>query len=148
MRGHGTSDTVRPICGAGKESGEEGCETEDEDVDVLDEGAVRGPSHVRDIKIPSQQEVEKRNLTHLPFRNWCPHCMRGRGKEAPHHRCKEGRGELPEISLDFCFPSREGGNGALIILAAKERHSKMILSLVVPSKSTGTFVLRAEYGHF
>ena len=65
--------------------------------------------------------------------------MRGRGKEAPHRAVKEGKGELPEISLDFCFPSREGGNGALTILVAKERHSKMILSLVVPSKSTGTF---------
>ena len=68
---------------------------------MLDEGAVRGPRHVRDIKIPSQEEVDRRNLTHLPFRNWSPHCMRGRGKEAPHRRGKEGQGELPEVSLDL-----------------------------------------------
>ena len=102
-------------------------------------GAIRGPRHVRDIKVPSQEEVDKHNLTHLPFRNWCSHCMKGRGKEAPRYWSKEGQGELPEVSLDFCFPSREGGNGALIILVAKERRSKMTLSLVVPSKSTGAF---------
>ena len=78
-------------------------EAEDEGVDVLDEGAVRGPRHVRDIKIPSQEEVDRRNLTHLPFMNWCPRCVRGRGKEAPRRRCKEGQWELPEISLDFAF---------------------------------------------
>ena len=111
---------------------------EEEDEDVLDEGAVRGPKHIRDIRTPTQAEVGRHNLTHLPYRNWCPHCMRGRGKVMPHRTVKEGKGELPEISLDFCFPSREGGNGALTILVAKERHSKMVLSLVVPSKSTGT----------
>ena len=63
-----------------------------EDEETIDEGAIRGPKYVRDICKPSQEEVEKHNLTHLPFRNWCPHCMRGRGKEAPHHRSMGGAG--------------------------------------------------------
>ena len=71
---------------------------EEEDEDVLGEGAIRGPRHIRDIRTPTQAEVDRHNLTHLPFRNWCPHCMRGRGKEAPRRAVKEGKGELPEIS--------------------------------------------------
>ena len=89
--------------------------------------------------MPSQEEVEKHNLTHLPFRNWCPRCIKGRGEESPHRRVVGGQGELPEVSLDFCFPSREGGVGSLTILVAKERYSKMLLACVVPSKTTGTF---------
>ena len=80
---------------------------EEEDEEVLDEGAVRGPKHIRDIRTPTQAEVGRRNLTHLPFRNWCPRCMRGRGKEAPRHRSKEGHRELPEVSLDL-FPIARG----------------------------------------
>ena len=110
-----------------------------EEDETVDEGAVRGPRYVRDICMPSQEEVEKHNLTHLPYRNWCPHCLKGRGKEAPHHRSVGGHGELPEVSLDYCFPSREGGTGSLIILAAKERHSKMTMATVVPTKTTGSF---------
>ena len=77
------------------EEGDEGSENEAE------AGAVRGPRYVRDVNLPSKAEVERHNLIHLPFRNWCPFCMKGRGKEAPHLRSKEGPGELPEISLDL-----------------------------------------------
>ena len=132
-----TPEAVRPICGAEEESGER--KSDEEGGEDVDEGTVRGPKYIRDIRTPTQEEVERRNLTHLPFRNWCPRCMMGRGKEAPHRRVMGGQGELPEISLDFCFPSREGGTGALTILVAKERHFKMLLACVVPSKTTGTF---------
>ena len=94
-----------------------------DDNEGVDEGASRGPKHIRDIRTPSQEEVERHNLTHLPFRNWCPRCMKGRGKEAPHRKSEGGRGDLPEISLDFCFPSKEDGTGMLTILAARERHT-------------------------
>ena len=138
--GRCTPEAVRPICGA-DESSREGALEIDTD-DEVDEGSVRGPKHVRDISVPAQEEVDKRNLTHLPFRNWCPHCMKGRGKEAPHRRAEGGKGVLPEISLDFCFPSKEDGTGMLTILGARERHTKMTLSTVIPSKTTGTFAAR------
>ena len=30
---------------------------------------------------PTKIEKEDHDKTHLPFRNWCRHCIRGRGKE-------------------------------------------------------------------
>ena len=71
-----------------------------------------------------------------------PACMKGRGKEAPRRRVEGGPGDLPEISLDFCFPSKEDGSGMLTILGARERHTKMTLSTVIPSKTTSTFAAR------
>ena len=35
-------------------------------------------------KRPSQSEVDAHMLTHLPFRSWCPHCVRGKSKGKPH----------------------------------------------------------------
>ena len=32
---------------------------------------------------PSAKEVEAHNATHMPYRNWCPVCVKSRGKESP-----------------------------------------------------------------
>ena len=34
---------------------------------------------------PGESEVEQHELTHLPFRNWCRHCVRAKGNEIPRH---------------------------------------------------------------
>ena len=35
--------------------------------------------------LPSEAEVEQHELTHLPFRSWCRHCVR-----AKHHESSPG----------------------------------------------------------
>ena len=57
MRSDCNSDAVRPICTASGESMKEPVEQDVEESEELDEGSVRGPRHVRDIKAPSQEEV-------------------------------------------------------------------------------------------
>ena len=40
-------------------------------------------------KIPikaSQDEVDAHMLTHLPFRSWCPQCVRGKSKGKAHRK--------------------------------------------------------------
>ena len=39
---------------------------------------------MRPPPVVSQAERDEHNRTHTPFRSWCPHCMRGRGKSTPH----------------------------------------------------------------
>ena len=46
------------------------------------------PGHV--LVLPSVAEVEQHELTHLPFRNWCRHCVGAKGKESPHHVSSPG----------------------------------------------------------
>ena len=53
---------------------------------------------------PSQDEVEEHELTHLPYRSWCKHCIRGRGKETSHQQQSEEDRTVPEFHMDFCFP--------------------------------------------
>ena len=80
---------------------------EEEDEDVLDEGAVRGPRHIRDIRTPTQAEVDRHNLTHLPFRNWCPHCMRSWQGDATSHS-QGGARRIARNQPGLLFPQPRG----------------------------------------
>ena len=83
-------------------------------------------------------------MTHLPFRNWCRHCVAGRGKEAGHFRAADERRHdaLPEVHLDYALPADEREIG-VALLVAKERDTKMTMATVVSSKGpTGEPALR------
>ena len=93
-----------------------------------------------DPRKPTEREVELHNLTHVPYRNWCPACVAAKGKDLDHRKdVKEERG-LPEFSFDYCFPGNELGY-RLTILVGRERASGMAMATVVPEKgSKGKFV--------
>ena len=40
-------------------------------------------------KMPTEEEVKTHNVSHLPFRDWCPDCVAGRAKDWPHKTWKE-----------------------------------------------------------
>ena len=91
---------------------------------------------------PGPDEISEHEKTHLPFCNWCRHCVRGRGKDMPHRRCTDKPG-LPEVHFDFGFMGEETEPGkTLPIICVKERITKMLMGSAVPSKSTGTFIAK------
>ena len=146
---------IRPqwVCETGQEeveleNGELGMlggeEIEAADHDDLAESGHRGVRRILDPKLPSAEEVRIHGLTHLPYRNWCPHCVRGRGREMDHRRrhAQDEEG-VSEYHLDYCFPGDEEGQ-KLVVLAIVERYSRMKRMVVVPSKgSTGSYAARA-----
>ena len=53
---------------------------------------------------PSRQEMLEHNITHMPFRNWCPHCLAGKAKSTKHMQgAGLGVSETPIISMDYMF---------------------------------------------
>ena len=60
----------------------------------------------KDPKEPSKEEKEEHDKTHIPFRDWCRHCVRGRGKE---EACRKVTRETEdyEIHMDFMFMGRK-----------------------------------------
>ena len=54
------------------------------DVEADEEAGVRRTVKLHDPKLPKKDEVDEHYLTHLPFRSWCQHCVRGAGKAADH----------------------------------------------------------------
>ena len=54
--------------------------------------------------MPTRREVLEHNLTHLPPRPWCPHCVKGKDEGSPSLRLKGAFAEhlVPRIRLDYC----------------------------------------------
>merc|ERR1719347_1055529 len=51
---------------------------------------------------PNQEEVEQHMTTHLPFRSWCPHCVRGKSGSKPHKK-DQGMHEMPTVAVEYMF---------------------------------------------
>ena len=84
-----------------------------------DEGGV--VKKLLDPKLPIEEEVEKHwVMGHIPYRNWCPICVRSPGKEMDHQIDKGKERILPECSWDCCFPGDELGY-QWTVLVGKER---------------------------
>ena len=116
---------------------------EDEfEVDTEGEPGERKTKKMQDPKMPTRTEIEEHNLTHLPFRSWCRHCVRGRGKELPHKRVGE-QGEMPELHVDMCFLGEEKDpHNTITVMVARERSTRMTMATVVPAKSARSFTSR------
>ena len=55
---------------------------------------------------PSEAEVEQHELTHLPSRSWCGHCVRAKGKESPHHESSPCG--VSKFATDSMFMGEDG----------------------------------------
>ena len=94
-----------------------------------------------DPRKPTQAEVDDHDRTHLPYRNWCPHCVQAKGKDRDHRKPMEEERGLNEFSFDYCFPGDEFGY-KLTVLVGRERASGMTMATVVPMKgSSGKFAV-------
>ena len=94
--------------GANNEEGDreiaEGIAAEELDMEEQREEAEESKGVNRGTKL-SRKEVEEHERTHLPFRNWCKHCVFGKAKSNPHRKADEREGEKPVVSIDFLVPA-------------------------------------------
>lgn len=118
-------------------------EAEREDEEDEEEHGERKPMWKSSPKEPTKEEKEDHNKTHLPFRNWCRHCIMGRGKE---EACKKQDFQeigVPEVHMDFMFMGEEGaGAKTLVFLVARERTSRATFATVAPRKSSGEWLAK------
>ena len=106
---------------------------EENQTDEHGEGGARQPQRVQNPLLPSQAERDQHDLTHLPFRSWCAHCVRGCGQTHPHHRVVRDVDAVPEIHVDYCFMGKKQEK-AQPILVVRDRDTKMTLSFLVREK--------------
>ena len=114
---------------------------DEEEIVAEDEEVLPGERKVKkmmDPLLPSAREVDEHNISHLPFRNWCPHCVKGRGREADHRRQPRTERGVDEFHLDYCFPGDEMRH-KLTILVGVERYSGMKMCSVSRRKGNGSF---------
>ena len=56
---------------------------------------------------PTPQERAEHELTHLPFRSWCPTCVQSKGRSDNHPKQQS---RSPVVQFDFCFFKALGEN--------------------------------------
>ena len=104
---------------------------------------------MRSPSAPSRQEVLEHSLTHFPFRNWCPHCVKGKAK-ASKHSISGGTEEsaVPIVGFDYAFISDRAGNKPeedqedqaevddtiIKVLIGHDSRSKACVAIPVPQK--------------
>ena len=102
---------------------------------------VHKPRRIPTPILPSRDEVDEHNVTHVPYRNWCPHCIRGRGRDLDHRRSVEEGRRVLEFSFDYCFMG-DSGEERITILVGRERSTGMSMATVVPAKGgSGQFAV-------
>ena len=97
------------------------------------QAGARRPVRLQDPAKPSAEEISERTMTHLPFRSWCCHSVRGKGRSMDHRKVRDGRG-LPEIHVDYCFMGTSEEDGVRTIVVAKHAESRAVTSSIVPVK--------------
>ena len=90
---------------------------------------------LRDPGEPSKQELEEHRIDHIPYRSWCPYCVRGRGTGAQHRRIKE-ESSIPVFGFDYLHGAQRVDEGGEVvkILVAKCHLTKCLFAHVVPQK--------------
>ena len=118
----------------------------DVDVEIGDPSEDEGrrvPRKVAEPRMPTQVEIEEHNITHLPYRSWCIHCVRGRGEQAGHLRQEERpENAILEVHMDYCFMGRMSDE-VQPILVARDRDTRMTVSFLVQKKgAVDDYVIR------
>ena len=91
---------------------------------------------------PCLREVEEHNATHLPYRNWCPVCVKSRGR-ADAHVTVTRRDGVPMVSLDYksfgeCLEDVENTEeGKLRAMVMKDHETGMLSGYLIECKGDG-----------
>ena len=104
---------------------------------------------VRKPEEPTQKELEEHMVTHIPFRAWCPHCVKGRAKAGPHRENKS-ENTMPTIDMDYCYMKYKDDDRnnddreirCMPILVIKDTTTGYINANVVPRKGECAFATK------
>ena len=100
---------------------------------------------------PSEEEVSNHMLCHLPFRSWCPHCVRGKAKGKPHMSARGRTRDIPTVCVDYMFMTErqsEGEEHGAPIVVVKDsvvgtHGTGMVFARVVPAKGVQPYAVRS-----
>ena len=136
-----------------------------ETIDEEAQGREEEPEEIREVSapmvpiLPSREEVLRHRLTHRPFRVWCPHCIKGKGRDDRHmaSRQKGVTPGIPKIVSDYFFIGRRRPKdrservredeeaereGQTPILVIKDTLSKSLFAHACPRKGADESVVK------
>ena len=103
----------------------------------------RRPVLKRSPHQPTNEEIREHNVSHVPYRSWCPECVKGRGKEDHHKRVKDDEEKgIPTAHVDYWFMRDHKGAELIPVATLKVDLKKIHKAHVVPSKGNVEGVAR------
>ena len=96
------------------------------------------------MKPPSQRELEEHRVHHIQFRNWCAHCVSGRG-QSDHHRkqLRVHEQEVLVISIDYAFlGDQDEEKDVMPSSVMKDRKSGAIKAHMIEEKGVNAFAIK------
>ena len=85
-------------------------------------------------KQPTPQERMEHNLTHLPYRTWCPICAKSKGR-ADNHPQQQQQSKQPVVQADFTYIKAYGDKQVVPVLTAIDAETGMAMAVQVQDKS-------------
>ena len=90
--------------------------------------------------MPTKEEYDEHMVTHWPYRSWCPHCIRGKGK-TEYHKAANGReNKYPVISVDYAWTNQEKKGKPILVI--KDSRSGKVGAHLVEKKGENTHAIR------
>ena len=84
------------------------------------------------IYTPSPDEFNKHCATHLPYRNWCPICVKAKRKNPSHRKTDAGQHKhVPVLSMDYMFMNEKTDDYNFPILVLRDSGSEGVLASFV-----------------
>ena len=80
----------------------------------------RVPKTKRAPHEPTNDEIKSHEITHTPYRSWCPCCVAARGKSSPHSKGVEEEKAVASVHVDYWFLRDEKGGESTPVLVAKD----------------------------
>ena len=103
-----------------------------EGIEELEELEARTPVIARKPKTPTKAEIDAHFPLHADYRDWCPHCLAGKGISNQHRRGDNAESIGTTVSMDYLFmvPEEEDENmDAVLILYDTNRKSIWTMSV-------------------
>ena len=111
---------------------------------------AQGPVMARIPGEPTQEEREEHMITHVPYRQWCQHCVSGKAKSPPHLSAAKCMREVPTLVLDYAYmrerQSEDEEQGMPILVGCDAVTARggtgHIFARVVPAKGVNEYAVQ------
>ena len=85
-------------------------------------------------KQPTTLELAMHNLTHLPYRDWCPHCVASRRPNTPHRSKALEERKILLVVADYCYLRDRRDQDLVTCLVVGVYLYKMTMATIVDMK--------------
>ena len=96
---------------------------------------------------PTEDERMSHSISHLSFRAWCVHNVKGLAHDWSHHGECGPQPDIPMDAKNFCFTNTESVDDAWTILAMREKPFQFAGATVLPVRTVSEITVATIIGY-